>query len=181
MCDSADEAGIVVDPDAQGRASPVPTIELDELESMLGNARALAERPERRTSHVGFVGYGDTKAGDKVLIAVDREYDAAVPDVIARALREKGAKVDVLVLDMGDPNKEFDELDELGVTMRREPWENNPRRWSRILPNAAATTCSSMERAAPCPRRPIGTSKSHGCKRSISPRNRPPTPLTCTS
>src|SRR5262249_57981441 len=30
---------------------------------------------------------------------------------------------------MGDPNREFDYLDEVEVIMRREPWDKNPRRW----------------------------------------------------
>jgi hypothetical protein len=30
---------------------------------------------------------------------------------------------------MGDPDREFDYLDEVEVIMRREPWDKNPRRW----------------------------------------------------
>jgi hypothetical protein len=95
-------------------------------------ARALAGWRENRDSHVGFVGYGKTQAGDKVLIAVDREYDPAVPEAIATALRQKGARVDILIADMGSREKEFDYFDEVRVIMRREPWDNNPRRWEGI-------------------------------------------------
>jgi hypothetical protein len=31
--------------------------------------------------------------------------------------------------DMGDPDRKFGYLDEIEVIMRREPWDNNPRRW----------------------------------------------------
>jgi hypothetical protein len=95
-------------------------------------ARALAGWPERRTSHVGFVGYGQTAAGQKVLIAVDREYDPAVPEAVAQALREQGAHVDILSVDLGEPDKEFDDLDEIRASIRREPWELNPRRWEGL-------------------------------------------------
>lgn len=133
MCDVADDAlkvnrssGIGC---SQGRGSTIPSIDIERL---MPDARALAGWPERRTSHVGFVGYGNTGAGNKALIAVDREYDSAVPQAIAQALREKGAHVDILCVDMGDPEREFDYLDEVRVTMRREPWDNNPRRWEGI-------------------------------------------------
>jgi len=124
MCSFGDEVGIRAAGDERPRG-----VALSDLGSL---ARALAAWPEKRNSHVGFVGYGNTRLGDKVLIAVDREYDPSVPEAIARALREKGARVDILYLDMGDPDKEFDDLDEIRVIMRREPWEKNPRRWEGI-------------------------------------------------
>ncbi|MBI2371508.1 MAG: hypothetical protein HYV08_14975 [Deltaproteobacteria bacterium] len=102
------------------------------LDALLPYARMLAEWPERRTTHVGFVGYGATVPGHRVLIAIDREYDPAIPEVIARALRERGARVDVMVVDAGTPERELDELDEVRVTMRRIPWEQAPRRWEGI-------------------------------------------------
>jgi len=126
MCDVADEkTGMDVSTGAGG----VKSVDISDL---MSTTRALASWPERRTSHIGFVGYGNTTAGNKVLIAVDREYDPAVPHAISEALREKGAHVDIICMDMGDPTKEFDYLDEVRVTMRREPWENNPRRWEGI-------------------------------------------------
>ena len=100
-----------------------------DLSELMPFARDLANARENRDSHIGFVGYNKTVPGNKVLIAVDREYDLAVPNAVAEALREKGAHVDVLVADMGDPDREFDHLDEVRVIMRREPWEHNPRRW----------------------------------------------------
>ena len=100
-----------------------------ELKELMPIAHALAKWRENRESHVGFIGYGKTVAGNKVLIAVDREYDPSVPRAVAQALREKGAHVDILNIDMGDPDREFDSLDEVRVIMRREPWEKNPRRW----------------------------------------------------
>jgi len=130
MCDVGDDGGRRVSAAPPGaRRGKVETVEMSAL---LPIARALAGWPERRTSHVGFVGYGNTTVGNKVLIAVDREYDPAVPQAIAEALREKGARVDILCVDLGDPDKKFDYLDEVRVTMRREPWEKNPRRWEGI-------------------------------------------------
>ena len=110
-------------------ARPIRVIGLD---GAMAIARELARRPEMRTTHVGFVGYGRTSLGQKVLIAVDREYDPAVPETIAAALREQGAKVDILYTDLGQPEQEFGELDEIEVSIRREPWERNPRRWEGL-------------------------------------------------
>src|SRR3970040_337565 len=133
MCDAADDAGGIKKSPARhsGRAgdSELRTLDLRELMPV---ARALAAWREKRDSHVGFVGYGNTTAGNKVLIAVDREYDPTVPQAVAQALREKGAHVDLLFIDMGEPDREFDYLDEVRVIMRREPWENNPRRWEGL-------------------------------------------------
>ncbi len=127
MCEDA------LGPSQPSSVAPVPPgqrgLRALDIQDLLPNARALARWPETRTSHIGFVGYGSTVAGHKVLVAVDREYDPLVPEAIARALREKGAHVDIIVVDMGDPEKEFDYLDEVRVSMRRGPWENDPRRW----------------------------------------------------
>ncbi|MBI4524362.1 MAG: hypothetical protein HY695_11190 [Deltaproteobacteria bacterium] len=133
MCDIKEEIG-VSDPanaGASGRKelSGTPATDVRDLRAV---AREVAGSREARDSHVGFVGYGRTAPGDKVLIAVDREYDPAVPHAVAQALRERGAHVDILTIDMGNPDREFEDLDEVRVIMRREPWENNPRRWEGI-------------------------------------------------
>jgi len=94
-------------------------------------ARFLASEPEVRRTAAGFIGYGQTAAGQRVLIAVDREYDPRVPEAIARLLRERGARVDLLTVDTG-ADRDFDELDEVRVTVRREPWARSPRRWEGI-------------------------------------------------
>ena len=57
-------------------------------------ARQLANSRENRDSHIGFIGYDKTKSDNKILIAIDREYDLDVPHAVAAALREKGAHVD---------------------------------------------------------------------------------------
>jgi hypothetical protein len=81
MCDVADEkAGLEVSTGIGG----VQSVDISDL---MSTTRALAGWPERRTSHIGFVGYGNTTAGNKVLIAVDREYDPAVPHAISDAGR----------------------------------------------------------------------------------------------
>ena len=128
MCDTAD--------DGVGMSRSVPEGQLKHpglrsagIAELLPLARELADWRENRDSHIGFIGYNKTIAGNKVLIAVDREYDLAVPNALAEALREKGAQVDILIADMGEPDREFDFLDEVRVIMRREPWDKNPRRW----------------------------------------------------
>ena len=129
MCDTAD--------DGVGISNSVPKEEqlkrvglrAADLSELMPFARQLANARENRDSHIGFVGYNKTVPGNKVLIAVDREYDQTVPKAVAAALREKGAHVDILMPDMGDPDREFDYLDEVEVIMRREPWDKNSRRW----------------------------------------------------
>lgn len=125
MCGQQAPAGLA------GRMEPGPaggvrrTIELDDV---LEVARAVAHSDEVRRTAAGFVGYGATKPGDRVLIGVDTQTDPDITDAIAGALREMGASVDV-VITQTEPDREFGDLDEMRVAMRREPWVNNPRRW----------------------------------------------------
>jgi hypothetical protein len=105
----------------------LPKIELD-LDSA---ARAITAQEEIRCHHVGFVGYGSTKPGDRVLLAIDSHYDRAVVDAFTDALRRAGAAVDTLTLDAG-PDRPFDYLDEIEVVMRRGPWRDAPRRWEGV-------------------------------------------------
>ncbi len=119
MCDTAD--------DGVGISSFVPRelqlrnrgLRSTDISALMPFARQLANSRENRDSHIGFVGYNKTKPGNKILIAIDREYDLDVPYAVAAALREKGAHVDILVADMGDPDRVFDYTDEVGVIMRR--------------------------------------------------------------
>ncbi len=92
-------------------------------------ARAVAAMPEVRSPHI--VGYGDTKPGDRVLIAIDTHYEQRVAEAFAQALRERGATVDILRVDAG-PDREFEDLDEVGVTIRNVPFEKAPRRWEGL-------------------------------------------------
>ena len=101
------------------------------LDDLVSYARVVADGDELRSPHLGFIGYGLTKPGDRVLIAVDTHYDPKVVEAFARALRDKGAKVDVMMVDSG-PNREFDDLDEIKVVMRRRHWREEPRRWEGI-------------------------------------------------
>jgi len=101
------------------------------LEHLLPYACVVADNDESRSPQIGFIGYGLTKPGDKVLIAVDTHYDQRVVEAFTRALRDKGAKVDVITVDVG-PNREFDDLDEIEVVMRRRHWREEPRRWEGI-------------------------------------------------
>ena len=63
-----------------------------------------------------------------MLIGVDTQTDPMITDAIAVALREMGASVDVVIAH-AEADREFDDLDELGVAIRRQPWVENPRRW----------------------------------------------------
>ena len=92
-------------------------------------ARAVAAMPEVRSPHI--VGYGATKPGDRVLIAIDTHYEQRVAEAFAQALRERGATVDILRIDAG-PDREFEELDEIKVTIRDVPFEKAPRRWEGL-------------------------------------------------
>lgn len=98
------------------------------VEDLLPYARWVANQAELRRSNAGFVGYGQTRPGDRALVAVTNHYDPAVVEAIARALREKGARVDVVTADVG-PDREFAETDEIQVAIRTAHWSENPRQW----------------------------------------------------
>lgn len=102
-----------------------------DLDELIDFARAIVRQEGIRSPHVGFIGYGEVRPGERVLLAVDSHYEASVINVIAKALREKGAHVDILVTDAGE-DKEFDYLDEVRVVMRRRPWTEEPRRWEGL-------------------------------------------------
>ncbi len=98
------------------------------ITDMLDVARQVAGSEEVRRTAAGFIGYGATGPGQRVLIGVDTQTDPAITDAIATALREMGAAVDVVVAQT-EPDREFDDLDEVRVAIRRQPWVENPRRW----------------------------------------------------
>ncbi|MBI4491237.1 MAG: hypothetical protein HY690_00375 [Chloroflexi bacterium] len=106
----------------------VPVADFDEV---LAATRFLVQQPEVRRQHYGFIGYGGTRPGDRVLVAVDTQYDPVLVDALVVALRERGAKVDVLWREE-EPDREFDQLDEFRVIMRREPSALNPRRYEGV-------------------------------------------------
>jgi hypothetical protein len=79
MCDTADDGvGISNSVPEEKRLKRVGLRSAD-LSELMPLARALADARENRDSHIGFVGYNKTVAGNKVLIAVDREYDPLCP------------------------------------------------------------------------------------------------------
>lgn len=98
------------------------------LGDMLEIARQVVRQDEVRRTAAGFIGYGATKPGERVLIGVDSQTDPDVTHSVARALREMGAFVDIVVAQVED-DRTFDAVDEIRVAMRREPWTMNPRRW----------------------------------------------------
>jgi hypothetical protein len=99
--------------------------------STAGIARQIAAMPELRRPHIGFIGYGGTGAGQRVLLGVDSHYESELVELIASALRERGARVDVVWADAG-PDREFDDLDEIRVTIRSRHWTEEPRRWEGL-------------------------------------------------
>ena len=110
-------------------SSKTHTVELSDAVSV---ARFLVNRPEMRFSGAtGLEGYGDTQKGDKVLMCTDSLYDPQVADIIGYALREKGAKVDQIVVDV-EPDRETREDDEIHAMMRRCPWSEYPRRYEGV-------------------------------------------------
>jgi len=68
--------------------------------------------------------------GKKVLIGVNSMYDEAVVKAITQAIREVGAKVDIVSYDMG-PDRELDYIDEFNGFIHnwRNIEEENPVRW----------------------------------------------------
>ncbi len=124
MCEASDEA-------VAGTLLDHPMLEIKSIDDLMPYAREICSQEEVRRTAPGFVGYGATKPGDKVLIAVDTHYDRRVVESLACGLREKGAKVDVLWVEV-EPDREFNNTDEVRVIMRREPWERKPRRWEGI-------------------------------------------------
>jgi hypothetical protein len=95
-------------------------------------ARHVVASPEVRRSAVGFIGYGGTQRGDKVLIAVGRIVDDEVLDAIVGAFHDLGATVDVIVVD-DEPDRKFETLDEIHHMMRREPSQVRLRRGDRAM------------------------------------------------
>ncbi len=68
----------------------------------------------------GYMGFGSTRPGDRVLLATTALDDADVRDAIVEAFRERGAKVDLIVVDNG-PDRPIEVEDELLAAIRREP------------------------------------------------------------
>jgi len=125
MCGDGTPTGLAerVEPGPAGGVARVV-----DLADILEVARRVVVQDEVRRTAAGFIGYGATKPGERVLIGVDSQTDPDITRAVARALRELGASVDIVVAQVED-DREFDAVDEIRVAMRREPWVNNPRRW----------------------------------------------------
>jgi hypothetical protein len=112
-------------------SAPPPSRATATIEELMPYVREICGQAEVRRTAPGFVGYGGTKEGDRVLIAVDTHYDRRVVEAVARGLREKGARVDVIWV-QAEPDREFTATDEITTIMRREPWTKRPRRWEGL-------------------------------------------------
>jgi hypothetical protein len=131
MCGST-----ATDPSDRGTSAGPPdgvgsVLDLGDLGELALVARGIARQDEVRRTAAGFVGYGATKPGDRVLVGVDSQTDPRLTDAIAGALREMGASVDVVVAQV-EADRAFTEVDEIEVAMRREPWVERPRRWEGL-------------------------------------------------
>jgi hypothetical protein len=98
------------------------------LDQLIGYMRPIMAQRQVRRSAAGFVGYGGIQAGERILLGVDNHYSRIVVEAVVRALRDAGARVDVIETDLG-PDREFDELDEIRAIIRRASFLDEPRRW----------------------------------------------------
>ncbi len=115
--------------DAKNETNGSHTINKADISSLDSYAQFLASEEGIRRTAVGFIGYRSAQSGSRVLIAVDSQYDLRIPEAIARALRDvNGAKADIVVVDVG-PDREFGDVDEIEVIMRRESYRIKPRRY----------------------------------------------------
>lgn len=111
--------------DRDGNTTKTGVLQVDDL---IPYVQAIMAQPQVRRSAAGFVGYGGINAGDRILLGVDNQYHPMVVEAIERALRDAGARVDVIETDIG-PDREFDELDEIRAIVRRRSFLDEPRRW----------------------------------------------------
>src|SRR5579859_3275875 len=124
MCEGPDHAAV----DTVVSSGGTHVVVVDDLMSY---AREICHQAEVRRTAPGFIGYGATKPGDRALVAVDTHYDKRVVEAVARGLREMGASVDVITVEV-EPDRPFTTTDEVEVVMRREPWSKKPRRWEGL-------------------------------------------------
>lgn len=116
---------------ASGRTTRGATgVRVRSMASLQAVAQHVVSSEEVRRSAAGFIGYGDTRRGDKVLIAVPRITDPEVIDAVIAALHGVGAHVDLLVLE-DEPDRPFEPRDEITMMMRREPYHVRLRRGDR--------------------------------------------------
>ncbi len=127
MCDSDSEKSLAEDVEGGHHLPKVDITGLDDY------ARYLVSEDGIRRTAVGFIGYNAAQSGSRVLIAVDSQYDLRIPEAIARALRDvNGAKADIIVVDVGS-DREFGDLDEIEVIMRRKSYRLQPRRYEGVF------------------------------------------------
>ena len=92
--------GSSISPRVEGGLEPGPPGGVGRVISvtdLLATARHIARSDEVRRNAAGFIGYGATGPGQRVLIGVDTQTDPMITDAIAAALREMGASVDVVI------------------------------------------------------------------------------------
>jgi len=100
-------------------------------EELMQIARYLANAKEYKSNKVGFSAYGKTTAGDKVLFAAENLIDSRIIESITAALKEKGATVDKLIIDVGK-ERDIEEEDEIDFFIGR-PGVHEPEMYKRLL------------------------------------------------
>src|SRR4051812_33230190 len=125
MCGNDNDHGHAASSGHGGRGAT--GVRVRSMATLQAVAQHVGSSEEVRRSAAGFIGYGGTTRGDKVLIAVPRLVDAEVLDAVVAALHDVGAHVDVIVMD-DEPDRPFEARDEITMMMRREPYHVNLRR-----------------------------------------------------
>ena len=91
MCQSIDRSRGSPVPAAR-RTPPSPGSRIVELSDALSVARFLVNEPEIKACYGGFVGYGSTQPGDRVLLCTDTHYDPKVAEVNRHRLTRERCK-----------------------------------------------------------------------------------------
>ena len=93
------------------------------VEEMMPKARELVNQPPGQFFFALKPSY-DVKPGDKILFVVLREYDPMVIEAVCRAMREMGARVDVLTLDAGQvgPPEELAAHEAISIGLEEEDY-----------------------------------------------------------
>jgi hypothetical protein len=128
MCDNGDSVGIIADGSSGHDTGQVYNRPDRSTQSfaryLVATRQEYSDFPTRCAN--GFISYGEVGPKDKVLVAVTNHHEREVVDSVVHALKEKGAKVDVLVQDHG-PDDDIKYDTEIKLIIRTEGWWKKPR------------------------------------------------------
>lgn len=94
----------------------------------MAKANSIFDRPQTVGSGGGFIGFQGMEEGNRVLLVANDHYDDVVIDGFKKALEEEGAIVDVYDFHV-EGDRELTQTDEIDAIIRREPFQDNPRRY----------------------------------------------------